>query len=86
MKERNDEKFNPVPTATIPPQPKWARRLWPSMSWLVFLVNLAGVISTIYDLWNGDTDNLKYVTVIMCACVSYASLKYIHENIIRYEL
>lgn len=66
-------------------EPKWERRLWPMLSWLVFFFNLACASSFVADLWNGDYDNIKHVTTITTICGSYAALKYIHKRIAGHD-
>lgn len=74
--------LNKEHTASVrPTESRWTSFLWQMISWLTFAVNFAAAVSFFNDLWIGEYDNVKHMTIIVTICGSYAALKYIHEKI-----
>lgn len=63
---------------------KWAERLWPCMSWSIFLFNLLMCSDFAIEVLSSDNyDYTKHLTIAATMCASYIVLMWAHKNILR---
>lgn len=63
---------------------KWSERMWPCMTWLIFLFNAATAASFIFDLfWLDRYDYAKHITIAVTMFASYFAVTWIHQNIVK---
>lgn len=61
----------------------WARVLWPAICWLLYVLHLVVVATFFIELFKGEYDMAKHITIVATILGTYAALAYVHNNIFR---
>lgn len=71
------------PRSALRAEYKWANTLWPAMTWMLFIFHVVIVGAFFIELFRGEYDLVKHVTIVATICGSYAAIAFIHNHIVR---
>lgn len=63
----------------------WVKLLYAAICWLLYALHFVIVSTFFVELFRGEYDIAKHITIVATICGTYMALAYVHNNIMRYD-